>query len=133
MVPTHCSFQAKYSCLIRCTCMDYMMHTCATVHIKFKLLILLLFLLFRMKTAVDLYKNDLSEHGNLLPPEIRNGLVLCIKSNLTNTKPMETANRVTKLAPGQDVNINALCNSITCLLQTMKKHILKSVIFTFSS
>ena len=92
-------------------------------------------LLFRMKTVIDLkrlindYKKDLSENGNLLAPEIRNGLVLYINSNLTNAKPMETAKIVAKLAPGQDVNINALCTSIKHVLQTindMKKHLTRT-------
>ena len=72
-----------------------------------------------MKAAVDLknfineYKNDLSECGNLLAPEIRNGLVLYINSNITSTKPKETANKVA-------TRINALCTSSNRLLQTIK-------------
>ena len=68
----------------------------------------------------------MSEHGSLLAPEIRNGLVLYINSNLKNAKPMEEAKIVAKLAPGQVVNINALCTSIKRVLQTindMKKHL----------
>ena len=62
-----------------------MMRMCATIA----------FLLFRMKIVIDLrrlindYKKDVSEHGSLLAPEIRNGLVLYINSNLKNAKPME--------------------------------------------
>ena len=55
------------------------MRMCATI---------VFFLLFRMKTVLDLrrlindYKKDMSEHGSLLAPEIRNGLVLYINWNL---------------------------------------------------
>ena len=102
-----------------------MMRMCATIA----------FLLFRMKTVIDLrmlindYKKDVSEHGSLLAPEIRNGLVLYTNSNLKNAKPMEKAKIVAKLAPGQDVNINALCTSIKRVLQTindMKKHLTRT-------
>ena len=102
-----------------------MMRMCATIA----------FLLFRMKTVIDLrrlindYEKDVSEHGSLLAPEIRNGLVLYINSNLKNAKPMEKAKIVTKRAPGQDVNINALCTSIKRVLQTindMKKHLTRT-------
>ena len=88
-----------------------------------------------MKTVIDLrrlindHKKDVSEHGSLLSPEIRNGLVLYINSNLKNAKPMEKAKIVAKLAPGQDVNINALCTSIKRVLQTindMKKHLTRT-------
>ena len=70
-----------------------MMRMCATIA----------FLLFRMKTVIDLrrlindYKKDVSEHGSLLAPEIRNGLVLYVNSNLKNAKPMEKAKIVAKL------------------------------------
>ena len=96
-----------------------MMRMCATIA----------FLLFRMKTVIDLrrlindYKKDVSEHGSRLAPEIRNGLVLYINSNLKNAKPME------KVATGKDVNINALCTSIKRVLQTindMKKHLTRT-------
>ena len=62
-----------------------MMRMCATIA----------FLLFRMKTVIDRrrfindYKKDVSEHGSLLAPEIRNGLVFYINSNLKNAKPVE--------------------------------------------
>ena len=93
-----------------------------------------------MKTVIDLrrlindYKIDVSEHGSLLAPEIRNGLVLYINSNLKNAKPtcMEKAKIVAKLAPGQDVNNNALCTSIKRVLQTindMKKHLTRTYCF----
>ena len=71
----------------------------------------------------------MSEHGSLLAPEIRNGLVLYINSNLKNAKPMEKAKIVANLAPEQDVNINALCTSIKRVLQTindMKKHLTRT-------
>ena len=89
------------------------------------------FLLFRMKTVIDLRRliNDYKKDGSLLSPEIRNGLVLYINSNLKNAKPMEKAKIVAKLAPGQDVNINALCTSIKRVLQTindMKKHLTRT-------
>ena len=59
-----------------------MMRMCATIA----------FLLFRMKTVIDLrrlindYKKDVSEHGSTQAPEIRNGFVLYISSNLKNAK-----------------------------------------------
>ena len=92
------------------------------------------FSLFRMKTVADLrmlingYKKDVSEDGSLLAPDVTNGLVLYINSNLKNAKPVEIARIVAKLAPRQDVNINALCASIKRVLQTindndMKKHL----------
>ena len=102
-----------------------MMRMCATIA----------FLLFRMKTVIDLrrlindYKKDVSEHGSLLAPEIRNGLMLYINSNLKNAKPIGKAKIVAKLAPGQYVNINALCTSIKRVLQTindMKKHLTRT-------
>ena len=71
----------------------------------------------------------MSEHGSLLAPEIRNGLVLYITSSLKNAKPIEKAKLVAKLAPRQDVNINALCTSIKRVLQTindMKKHLTRT-------
>ena len=46
------------------------------------------FSLFRMKTVADLrmlingYKKDVSEDGSLLAPDVTNGLVLYINSNL---------------------------------------------------
>ena len=59
------------------------------------------------------YKKDaVSEDGSLLAPDVTNGLVLYINSNLKNAKPVEIARIVAKLAPRQDVNINALCASI---------------------
>ncbi|KAL5499742.1 hypothetical protein EMCRGX_G011201 [Ephydatia muelleri] len=85
-----------------------------------------------MKTVADLrmlingYKKDVSEDGSLLAPDVTNGLVLYINSNLKNAKPVEIARIVAKLAPRQDVNINALCASIKRVLQTindMKKHL----------
>ena len=94
------------------------------------------FLLFRMKTVIDLrmlindYKKDVSEHGTLLAPEIRNGLVLYITSSLKNVKPIEKAKLVTNLAPRHGVNINALCTSIKRVLQTindMKKHLTRTL------
>ena len=90
------------------------------------------FSLFRMKIVADLrmlingYKKDVSEDGSLLAPDVTNGLVLYINSNLKNAKPVEIARIVAKLAPRQDVNINALCASIKRVLQTindMKKHL----------
>ena len=90
------------------------------------------FSLFRMKTVADLrmlingYKKDVSEDGSLLAPDVTNGLVLYINSNQKNAKPVEIARIVAKLAPRQDVNINALCASIKRVLQTindMKKHL----------
>ena len=50
---------------------------------------------------------------------------------------MEKAKIVAKLAPGQDVNINALCTSIKLVLQTtndMKKHLTRTwenIVFLF--
>ena len=88
-------------------------------------------LLFRMKTVLDLeclieeYKNDLSEHGALTAPVLRNGLVLYINYKLTNDNPNETAKIVEKLAT-EHINLKALCTSIRCLLQIvkdMKKHL----------
>ncbi|KAL5473893.1 hypothetical protein EMCRGX_G028457 [Ephydatia muelleri] len=85
-----------------------------------------------MKTVADLrmlingYKKDVSEDGSLLAPDVTNGLVLYINSNLKNAKPVEIARIVAKLAPRQDVNINALCASIKRVLQTindMKTHL----------
>ena len=52
--------------------------------------------------------------------------MLYINSNLKNAKPVEIARIGVKLAPRQDVNINALCASIKRVLQTindMKKHL----------
>ena len=118
MMPTYCSFQAKYSCLIT----SYHTRTCMHAIIS----------LFRMKTVADLrmlingYKKDVSEDGSLLAPDVTNGMVLYINSNLKNAKPVEIARIVAKLAPRQDVNINALCASIKRVLQTindMKKHL----------
>ena len=45
-------------------------------------------------------KIDLSEHGALTAPVIRNGLVLYINYKLTNEYPNETAKIVEKLATG---------------------------------
>ena len=51
------------------------------------------FSLFRMKTVADLrmlmngYKKDVSEDGSLLAPDVTNGLVLYINSNLKIAKP----------------------------------------------
>ena len=61
----------------------------------------------------------MSEYGSLLA-------VLYINSNLKNAKPMEKAKIVAKLAPGQDVNINALCTSIKLVLNDMKKHLTRT-------
>ena len=72
----------------------------------------------------------MSEHGSLLAPEIRNSFSsVVLNSNLKNAKPMEKAKIVAKLAPGQDVNINALCTSMKRVLQTinnMKKHLTRT-------
>ena len=60
------------------------------------------FSLFRMKTVADLrmlmngYKKDVSEDGSLLAPDVTNGLVLYINSNLKNAKPVEIA-RIVKM------------------------------------
>ena len=92
------------------------------------------FLLFTV-TVTDLrmlingYKKDVSENGSLLAPDITNGLVLCINSKLKNPKPVEKARMVAKLAPQQNVNINALCASIKRVVETindMKKHLSRS-------
>ena len=89
------------------------------------------FLLFRMKTVLDLeclieeYKNDLNEHGALTASVLRNGLVLHINYNLTNDNPNETAKIVEKLAT-EHINLKALCTPIRRLLQIvkdMKKHL----------
>ena len=75
-----------------------------------------------MKTVADLrmlingYKKDVSEDGSLLAPDVTNGLVLYINSNQKNAKPVEIARILAKLAPRQDVNINALCASIKRVL-----------------
>ena len=88
-----------------------------------------------MKTITDLrilingYKKDVSENGSLLAPDITNGLVLCINSKQKNPKPVEKARMVAKLAPQQNVNINALCASIKRVVETindMKKHLSRS-------
>ena len=88
-------------------------------------------LLFRMKTVLDLecliedYKNDLSEHGALTAPVLRNGLVVYLNYKLTNDNPNETAKIVEKLAT-EHINLKALCTSICRLLQIvkdMKKHL----------
>ena len=80
-------------------------------------------LLFRMKTAyvldleclIEEYKNDLSEHGTLTAPVLRNGLVLYINYKLTNDNPNETAKIVEKLAT-EHINLKALCTFIRRLL-----------------
>ena len=72
MMPTRRDYQAIYSYLIICICM----YAQNNVPIRF--------VLFRMKYVFDLeclieeYKNSLSEHGALIAPVIRNGLVLYI-------------------------------------------------------
>ena len=59
-----------------------MMRMCATIAC----------LLFKMKTVIDLkrlindYKKDVSEHGSLLAPEKRNGLVLYINTKLKKSQ-----------------------------------------------
>ena len=83
MMPTYCSFQAKYSCLIT----SY--HTCTYMYARNHC-----FSLFRMKTVADLrmlingYKKDVSEDGSHLAPDVTNGLVLYINSILKNAKPV---------------------------------------------
>ena len=73
-----------------------------------------------MKTVLDLeclieeYKNDLSEHGALTAPVLRNGLVLYINYKLTNDNPNETAKIVEKLAT-EHINLKALCDIVLYL------------------
>ena len=82
--------------------------------------------LFRMRTADDLrnqlqmFKNDIDNHYKLLVPEIRNGLVLYIHTDLANLKMQETVRLVSKLVPTGDTNLKALSKSITRLLTTVK-------------
>ena len=92
------------------------------------------FLLFRMKTVIDLrrlindYKKDVSEHGSFLASEKWFSVVHQLQPK-KYAKPMEKAKIVAKLAPGQDVNSNALCTSIKRVLQTindMKKHLTRT-------
>ena len=85
--------------------------------------------LFRMRTADDLrnqlrmFKNDIDNHYKLLVPEIRNGLVLYIHTDLANLKMQETVRLVSKLVPTGDTNLKALSKSITRLLTTVKEHL----------
>ena len=80
MVPTRRYYQALYSYLIICVrCMHKITFQSAL-------------LLFRMKTVLYLeclieeYKNDLSEHGALTAPVLRNGLVVYINYKSTQMK-----------------------------------------------
>ncbi|KAL5503420.1 hypothetical protein EMCRGX_G010368 [Ephydatia muelleri] len=60
---------------------------------------------YDLRMLINGYKKDVSEDGSLLAPDVTNGLVLYINSNLKNAKPVEIVRIVAKLAPRQDVNI----------------------------
>ena len=80
-------------------------------------------LLFIMRTADDLrnqlqiFKSNIDEHYKLLVPEIRNGLVLYMNTDLANHM-QETVRLVSMLVSEGDANFKALFQPITCLLTT---------------
>ena len=77
--------------------------------------------LFRMRTVDDLrnqlqmFKHDIDDHYKLLVPEIRNGLVLYINTDLANLKMQKTVSLISKLVSTGNTNLKALSNSITRL------------------
>ena len=106
MVPTQRIFQDNIIMTVHPS------YACITIH--------LFVLLFIMRTADDLrnqLKSNIDEHYKLLVPEIRNGLVLYMNTDLANHM-QETVRLVSMLVSEGDANFKALFQPITCLLTT---------------